>query len=97
MFQKKILNSKNYELDSRAQGIQDFGYQPLFEGELDKRRNVDGILLDQTKGKHPEERLPAYRKKFTPITTYMKSLHDSRITQLYGGKMNLCRPNLNYS
>jgi hypothetical protein len=37
-FQKKIVNSKNYELDSRAYGIKDYGFQPLFETQLENKR-----------------------------------------------------------
>lgn len=94
---KKVVNSKLYELDSRAQGIRAYGYQPLFEGHLEKKRRVEGILLDQTLGKSPEDRLPAYKKKYTPITTFVKSLHDSKVTNLHGGKHNVLRPNLNYN
>ena len=94
---KKVVNSKNYELDSRAIGIHSYGYQPMHDKHLDNKRKVDGIMLSHTSGKSPEERLPSYRKKYTPITSYMKSLHDTRITNLYGGKLNLLRPNLNYS
>lgn len=93
---KKVVNSKLYELDSRAQGIRKYGYQPLFEGDLEKKRRVEGILLDQTLGKSPEDRLPAYKKKYTPITTFVKSLHDCKVTSLHGGKHSVLRPNLNY-
>ena len=71
----------------RSQGVQKYGYQPLFGKDLECKRKVEGILFDQVKGKEPEYRLPQYKRKFTPITTYMKSLHDSRITHLYGNKM----------
>lgn len=94
---KKVINSKLYELDSRAAGMKKYGFQPLFETQLEKKARVEGILLDQTLGKSPEERLPAYKKKFTPITTFAKSLHDSKITNLDGNRHNILRPNLNYS
>ena len=45
VYQKKILNSKNYEMDSRAAGIQNFGYQAQFEGDLDNKRKNEGIIL----------------------------------------------------
>ena len=64
--------------------MEKFGYQPLYGKDLENKRNIEGILLDQVKGKDPSERLPEYKRKFTPITTYMKKLYDSRITHLYG-------------
>jgi hypothetical protein len=68
----------------RSQGVQKYGYQPLYGKDLENKRHVEGILLDQVKGRDPQDRLPAYKRKFTPITTYMKKLYDSRITHLYG-------------
>lgn len=93
--QSKIIDSKNYELDSRANSINDFGYQPLLGETIDKKRKIDGILLEQTKGRSPEERLPLFKRKFTPITSYVKNLHDTRITHLYDNKLNVFRPNIN--
>lgn len=55
---KKVVNSKLYELDSRAQALSKYGYQPMFENHLEKKRNVEGVLLEQTMGKSNEERLP---------------------------------------
>ena len=63
---------------------------------LDKRREVDGILLESTKGKDPNERLPAYKRKYTQITQYVKQLHDTRVSHLYDNKMNVFRPNINF-
>jgi hypothetical protein len=40
---------------------------------------------------------PAYKKKYTPITNFQKSVLDARVTKLYGGKFSQFRPNLNYS
>ena len=75
--QRKILHQKNYELDSRAWGLKDFGAQPFFGKEIAKQREINEIMLNQTKGKSPDERVPDFKKRFTPISTYMKSLKDS--------------------
>jgi hypothetical protein len=44
--QRKIIYSKNYEIDSRAQGLKDYGIQPLMGDVLAKKRSIDKILLD---------------------------------------------------
>lgn len=44
--QRKILKCKNYELDSRAQGLKDYGFQPQFGSELNKRRQINEIMYD---------------------------------------------------
>ena len=41
--QRKILQRKNYELDSRANALKDFGYQPHFKQELEMRRTIEEI------------------------------------------------------
>ena len=87
MYQQNLLEQKATELDLRSQGVQKYGYQPLYGADMENKRVIDGILLDQMKGKEPHKRLPEYKHKFTPITTYMKKLHDTRITHLYGNKM----------
>ena len=81
------MDARAYEFDNRANGVQKYGYQPLYSKDLQQKRNIEGILLSQVKGKDPVDRLPSYSRKFTPITTYMKKLHDARITHLYGNKM----------
>ena len=87
---KKILRGKNYELDSRAYGLKDYGYQPLFAENLRLRR-----AINQEKQPEPSGfRLP---KNYTPITVYMKSLKDSRISKHYGPNNMVYRPNLNVS
>lgn len=83
-------------MDSRAYGLKDFGAQPLFAEHLRARREIDEIMLNQTKGKEQESSLPRYKKNFTPITTYMKSLKDSHVTKTYG-KFMVMRDNLNVS
>ena len=84
-------------MDSRAWGLKDYGFQPKVKKEFSQRRDIDEIMLSQTVGRHPEERLPAYKKKFTPITTYCKSLHDSQVTSTYGPSFSAFRSNLNFS
>ena len=74
--QKKIIYGKNYELDSRAWGIKDFGFQPYLKEQIEKKRRIDHILF-QTKN---DDRLPLFKKKFTPVTNFMKSVMDSKIT-----------------
>ena len=75
--QRKILKSKNYELDSRAWSLKDWGVQPFIGQHLTQKREIDDIFYTNVKGKSPVDRVPNYQKKFTPITTYMKSLKDS--------------------
>ena len=87
--QRKILFCKNYEIDSRAQGLKDYGVQPFMKTHLNKQKKINDILFDQLKGKSPEERLPQYKKNFTPITTYMKSIVDSRVTKNFKGLVNV--------
>lgn len=86
-YQQNLLEQKANELDMRSQGVSRYGYQPYYKKDLENKRKIEGILFDQVQGREPENRLPAYKRKFTPITTYMKKLHDSRITHLYGNKM----------
>lgn len=87
MYQQKLLMQKASELDNRSIGVQQYGYQPLYGKDLQNKRGIEGILLESVKGKEPADRLPAYQRKYTPITSYMKKLHDTRITHLYGNKM----------
>lgn len=95
--QRKILYSKNYELDSRAWGLKDYGVQPYMQNQINTSRKIQKVLMTQIKGRSPEERLPQYKKNYTPITTYMKSIVDSRVTKEQGGKITSLRPNLNYA
>jgi hypothetical protein len=64
---------------------------------LEKRRSIEGIILDQTRGKSLEERVPAFKKNYTPITQFFKSVVDAKITKQGGGKISTLRSNLNYS
>ena len=84
-------------MDSRAWGLKDYGMQPFIGKELNKTREINEIILNQTKGKSPDERVPDYKKRFTPITTYMKSLKDSQVTPQYGSYYSQYRSNLNKS
>ena len=81
------MEKKGCELDLRSSGIKQYGYQPLYDRDLEKKRNIENILLQQTIGKDPSDRLPGYKRKYTPITSYMKKLYDTRITHLYGSKL----------
>ena len=70
--------------------------QPTVPKILEQKRAVDSVILESTKGKEPEARLPAYKRKFTPITQYMKKLQDTRIQQsMFGGQLRVFRPNVN--
>ena len=95
--QRKILYSKNYELDSRAWGLKDYGVQPLMGTKLSQVRKIDNIMVDSAAGKSPDQRVPQFKKNYTPITTFFKSLTDSRVTAQGGAKISSLRPNLNYS
>ena len=43
--QRKIINCKNYELDSRAWGLKDYGCQPKFGNELKRHRDIEEIMF----------------------------------------------------
>ena len=86
VYRSRLLDRKNNEMDNRANSLNKYGYQPSYEREIIKKRKVEGIVFDSTQGKNPQERLPEYKRKFTPITTYMKKLYDCRVTHLYGIK-----------
>ena len=79
--QRKIIYSKNYEIDSRASGLKDYGVQPMMGQVLSHKRNIENILLDQTRGKSLEDRVPAYKKNYTPITQYFKAVVDAKVTK----------------
>jgi hypothetical protein len=49
--------------------------------ELENKREINKILMDQTRGKSPEDRCPAFKKLYTPITTYQKSIIDAKVTK----------------
>ena len=57
--------------------MKDWGVQPFIGQHLTQKREIDDIFYTNVKGKSPVDRVPNYQKKFTPITTYMKSLKDS--------------------
>ena len=79
--QRKIIYSKNYEIDSRASGLKDYGVQPMMGQVLSHKRSIENILLDQTRGKSLEDRVPAYKKNYTPITQYFKAVVDAKVTK----------------
>jgi len=65
--------------------------------KIGQARRIDNIMVDQTAGKQPDQRVPQFKKNYTPITTFFKSLTDARVTQIGGSKITSLRPNLNYS
>jgi hypothetical protein len=67
--QKKILKSKNYELDNRAWALKDYGCQPLMAHKLHERLQVENITLQSERG-GPDTQLPSYKKNYTPISTF---------------------------
>ena len=38
---RKIIARKNYELDSRAHGLKNYGIQPEMNNKLNIKRNID--------------------------------------------------------
>ena len=66
--QRKILNRKNYELDSRSLALKDFGYTPFLARELDKKRNVESIVLGGKVVGMSNEKFTPLKKNYTPIT-----------------------------
>jgi len=95
--QRKIIYSKNYEIDSRAWGLKDYGVQPMIGQQLKNSRKINGILLDQTQGKSHEDRVPLFKKNYTPITSYQKAIIDAKVTTQGGSNISSLRPYLNYS
>ena len=77
----KIIARKNYELDSRACGLKDFGFQPQMLQTLNIKRNIDSIV-QQDSGSSPPTTM--YKKNYTPLTTYFKNLTDTKIISDYG-------------
>ena len=53
---------------------------------------IEDIVISDV-GKSPEKSLLKTKRIYTPITNYMKNLHDTRVTRK--GKLSLVRPNLN--
>ena len=43
--QRKLIRSKNYELDSRSNALKEFGYQPFLAIDLAKKRAIDAEIL----------------------------------------------------
>ena len=54
-------------------------------------------MLETTKGRCESNNLPQFKKSFTPITSFMKNLKDTKVTKDFGGngKYLATRPNLN--
>jgi hypothetical protein len=77
--QRKILERKNYELDSRAAALKDFGYQPYFSRNMDQIREIQDIAIAQKTVGMQRENLSPFKKNYTSITKFQKSLIDSRI------------------
>ena len=74
--QHKIVKSKNYELDNRAWALKDYGCQPLIGHKCNERRAMENINLLSDRPK-PDIALPVYKKNWTPISSFQKSLKDS--------------------
>jgi len=68
--QRKILNRKNYELDSRSNALKYYGYTPFLGRELDKKRNVESIVLGGKVVGMSNEKYTPQKKNYTPITTF---------------------------
>ena len=82
-------------MDQRAGSIENFGIQPQVKMIFEKNRAINRVILE-TKGKEPEARIPSYKRKYQPITSYMKRLEDSRIQPaMFGGQMRVFRPGIN--
>ena len=77
--QRKMIDRKNYELDSRAHALKNHGYQPFLKQELDKRREVSDVVLGHKVVGSAHENLSPYRLHYTPITKYQKQMIDSKL------------------
>ena len=96
--QRKILNRKNYELDSRANALKDYGYVPYVGSELAKKREMENIMFNNKIVGMTSENHQPYKKNYTPITTFQKSIIDCRVGGSgTGPKITQTRPNLNVS
>ena len=74
-----MVERKNYELDSRAYAIKDYGYQPFSKYDLGRKCEIDNIALTHATIPKAHERLSPYKLHYTPITTYQKQLIDKKI------------------
>jgi|TARA_B110000305_G_C19220331_1_gene530226 hypothetical protein len=45
--QRKFVQRKNYELDSRAHALKDFGYQPYLKSDLAAKRQITDLAMNQ--------------------------------------------------
>lgn len=96
--QRKILHRKNYELDSRSCALKDYGYAPFMGVDLQKKRDVENIAFNNKIVGMSNEKHQMYKKNYTPITTFQKSLIDCRVGNSgTGPKITQTRPNLNVS
>lgn len=77
--QRKLIDRKNYELDSRAFALKNYGYSPFFKQDQDKMRGVQNIVLGNKVVGTAHENLSPYRLHYTPITKYQKQLIDAKI------------------
>lgn len=94
--QNKILRSKNYELDSRTHGLKNLlNHETFYRNTIQKQRKVDEIMLQLNQ--QEEKRKSYFAKNFTPITSYMKNLKDSKVTKDFGSSFMAFRANLNRS
>ena len=94
---KKIIQSKNLELDTRAYGLKDFGIQPFIGAQIDRQRAIDEIRFNSLTGRCSDENQIKYPKNFTPITAFMKNMKDAKIARGLGHHHFSFRSNLNVS
>lgn len=91
---KKIIQSKNLELDTRAWGLKDFGIQPYIGTQIDRQRAIDEIRMSSINSEVAHAKYP---KNFTPITSFMKNMKDAKIARGLGHHHFSFRSNLNVS
>ena len=97
MEQRKFINRKNYELDSRSFAIKDYGYQKKFAADLQKKRDIESINFNAT-NLAIKDNFVTKTKNYTPITKFQKSMIDCQMGKTQTGpKINHLRPFLNMS
>ena len=78
--QRKIVDRKNYEQDSRAYALKDYGYQPFLQSDLNKQKEIKRFILsNRTPGNENGNELPSFKLNYTPITKYQKLLIDAKV------------------
>mmetsp|Transcript_11125 Transcript_11125/g.18666 ORF Transcript_11125/g.18666 Transcript_11125/m.18666 type:complete len:224 (+) Transcript_11125:863-1534(+) len=79
---RRIVDRKNYELDSRAQSIKDYGFQPFLKRDLERKIKFEGSLFKERNDLGYKENFESKFKNYTPISQYQKEMIDCKYTDM---------------